>query len=229
MEVEQATFLRKPAQLTRVKGHAGHGAKSRGFTLIEMMVVVIIITLMASIALPGISRQMENHRTKQAAELVSGIYRGARLRSLGRGSAVLVRYTAGAGTSGTFQTMEAIEGATAPAGCGQLPEASCLNPAGRWVDTSDRQQPLQQASFGEGYNLVIAPRVMVGGTATAAANVDVCFAPSGKSFIWSNVGADTALTPMTLPVVFDLTRTDGVGFQRSVVVTPNGNARVVAF
>ena len=52
------------------------------------MVVVVIITALAALAVPSILRQMRDRRTRQAAEEIASVYRQARLRALGRGAAV---------------------------------------------------------------------------------------------------------------------------------------------
>src|SRR5512142_2995898 len=111
------------------------------------MVVVVIITALSALAIPSILRQMRDRRTRQAAEEVASVYRQARLRALGRGSAVLVRYTR---TTGTYQTLEAVigpgTGAPAMAGCVQLPVASCINTD--WAGTNTQQVSTWSAPAG---------------------------------------------------------------------------------
>ena len=54
-------------------------AAERGFTLLELLMVVIIIAILASIALPQYFRVTERSRTAQALQLLSSI-RGSELR-----------------------------------------------------------------------------------------------------------------------------------------------------
>lgn len=51
----------------------------RGFTLLELLMVVIIIAILASIALPQYFRVVERSRTAQALQLLASI-RGSELR-----------------------------------------------------------------------------------------------------------------------------------------------------
>lgn len=183
----------------------------RGFTLIEMMVVVLIITLVAAIAVPAVSLRMKSNRTAQAAETISTIYRTAQAQAMGRGSAVLVRYNAG-----TFQILEGIVGVTDALGpdCAPLPESSCTVPPDRWDATSDRNQVV------ENYNFVASGDYAV----TPITPLDVCFTPSGRTW-WNDSGT---LQRMNAPVTFTVSRTDSTGFDRVVVLSPTGAARVVA-
>ena len=60
-------------------------AARRGFTLVELMVVVVMITVLATLAIPLVTEQLRDRRTQEAAERVAGVYRDARMRAMGRG------------------------------------------------------------------------------------------------------------------------------------------------
>lgn len=181
------------------------------------MVVVVIITIVSTIAIPGVVKRMKTNRTRQAAEDLALIFRQARTRAVGRTAAVLVRYNAG-----TFEVREAIQGPGAVAGCERLPESSCLLPDDRW--STGRSQRTDVTDYVTGGDFTIKATDDSG----AVANLDMCFAPSGRAYIRNTAADTTLLQPWTFPVRFDIDRTDNVGIRRSVLVTPSGTARVVA-
>ena len=81
--------------------------------MVEMVVVVIIISALVVLAVPSITSQMRDRRTQRLSENVSIIYRNARMRAMGRGSAVLVRYDRSNSPEGTLEVREGVEGLTA--------------------------------------------------------------------------------------------------------------------
>lgn len=182
------------------------------------MVVVVIITIVSTIAIPGVVKRMKTNRTRQAAEDLALTFRQARIRAVGRTAAVLVRYNAG-----TLEVREAIQGnAAAAPGCERLPESSCLLPVTRWADNT-RSQRIEQTDYVTGGDFSVEATDELG---AAAPTLDMCFAPSGRAYIRTSPAS--ILTPWTGPVRFDVDRLDQVGIQRTVLVTPSGTARVVA-
>lgn len=60
--------------------------RQKGFTLIELMVVIAIVAIMASIALPSFQNMMYDYRMKKAATSLSTVFLQARAQALKVGS-----------------------------------------------------------------------------------------------------------------------------------------------
>jgi type II secretion system protein H len=192
-------------------------ARARGFTLIELMVVVVIITVVAGLAAPTAVHQLRDRRVQEAARKVAQLYREARLQAVGRGAAVLLRFSGGA-----FTVLEAREGVGAA--CPDAPVASCL---GRlWV--SDPDSSRTTASYaplgGDLSTMTMEFKDSAGGTMSA---FEVCFSPNGRSFSRPVVNDGTLLTPLTQALTGTFHR-PGPGRERVVVLLPNGTARMTA-
>jgi type IV fimbrial biogenesis protein FimT len=198
-------------------------ARARGFTLIELVAVVVIIAIVAALAIPSLAGRMRDRRTRQAAQTIAQLYATARMRAMGRGAAVLVRYD---GTR--FTMLEAIRGTAdeADPNCQPLPIASCLNGgAARWVAGApgNRQvaefAPLNRSVYA---NLSVALERADNGD--EANSMDVCFTPLGSAFVAYDGGGN--LSRLAGIPVARVSRTGVVGLTRTVMVLPNGNAQL---
>lgn len=168
------------------------------------MVVVVIIGVLATIAVPSVVQRLRERRSQEAAERIAALYRGARMRAMGRGAAVSVHYDKGA-----FSVLEAVQD---DATC-QLPSVSCTNPPKqRQISTFD----VPNRSEYEGV------AITEGGSRTS---LDVCFTPLGRAYV--RAGSDEPFEPLGEVLTFAVKR-ETRGLTRTVTLLPNGIARVVA-
>lgn len=186
------------------------------------MVVVVIVSILAVIAVPSVAERLRERRASEVADRVAALYRGARMRAMGRGAAILVRFD-----GGTFRVLEAMQGAaSADADCAALPQSSCLmpgTPAGDWNTATDQRQVTIFNPYRgdyEGVEVSAADQARADTTA-----LDVCYTPLGRAYTRSATSGQ--LLPMTGVVAFEVAR-DGGGPIRTVTVLPNGMAKVAA-
>jgi len=200
----------------------------RGFTLIELMVVVIIIGALAVLAIPTISGQMRSRRTQFVAKEVSNLYRNGRLRAMGRGSAVMIRYSRAVETEGRFDVLEAVRTNPNNAACDRLPVSSCT--VTNWANANQTQALGGLMIQGRAELEGVRARARDPGNADVA-TMDVCFTPMGRAFV--RYAAAGQFNPLTAVPRLMVTRVDTstnvpVGPSRWVLVLPNGSARLGA-
>lgn len=191
--------------------------RQRGFTLLEMMTVVIMITILASAAIPLATRQMRDRRLQEVAQLVASTFQQARTRAMGRGSAIMVRYTPG--TPGSFEVLEAQRGPNstssgiANAECAALPVSSCLTT--RWnAPAAQEYRVVSTLEFSDDDLSV---------TMNDNEPLDICFTPGGRAF---SAKTGSPLSPLTRAFTATIGRTAGVARPRDVLILPNGAARL---
>ncbi|MCA9629352.1 MAG: prepilin-type N-terminal cleavage/methylation domain-containing protein [Myxococcales bacterium] len=206
--------LHHPSALRRRKLQS-----QRGFSLIELIVVVIIIAVLAVIAIPSISKRMRDRRTSELAQRVSQTYRDARMRAMGRGGAVMVRYTTGSG-AGQLTTLEGVVGTSGT--CAELPSNGCNR---NWNAADSRQlASLNVDASGEYANMKVT---MNDPTNNGVSSMDVCYTPLGRTFVRYTAGGNfVQLTGVPWANVARYNGSNPVGLQRHVVILPNGTSRL---
>lgn len=201
----------------KVRTRRSARTNQRGFTLVEMMTVVIMITVLASAAVPLATRQMRDRRVQEVAQQIATTYQNARMRAMGRGGAILVRYTPG--TPGTFTTLEAQRGPNstangiANAACAALPVPSCLTTP--WNTPAAQQYRTVSTLEWNDDDLTVT---MNGGEA-----LDICFTPGGRAF---SAKTGQALAPLTGMFTATVGRQTSNTRSRDVLVLPNGASRL---
>ena len=204
-----------------------------GFTLVEIMITVVIITVMSAIALPVLSNGMKDRRTRQTAEEIARVFRQARLRAIGRGSAVVVQYL---DSTHSFVVREAVMGPPPNplATCNRLPATSCIG--AQWASTSTTtfgSEILETYRFEETPE-VTGIKVFLGLPATPTTQVDqfsVCFTPLGRTYAKAGAPVFFSADVMTFAPMFRVWRTAPgntirVGLERRVTLLPNGQTRL---
>jgi type II secretory pathway pseudopilin PulG len=209
----------------------------------ELMVVVIIVAVLSALAIPAMVQAVADRRAYNDAAWVMQLFRQARFRAIGRGTAVAVMLTSAPGTDrGTLQMYEAVTndpGAAASAS-ERYPLSSCIN--ADWtappavgnkllVDGIDLNGAIDsQASYLVDIQSTIhAHYIDAAGTDTNAVVgiAWLCFTPTGRVYFSTgaaNPNFNNGVTFVDLRVQINRP----VGVKRFVLVSPTGLARLLS-
>jgi hypothetical protein len=160
---------------------------------------------------------MRDRRTQEVAQQIASAYQGARMRAMGRGSAILVRYAPG--TPGTFTLLEAQRGPNSTAdgiantACAALPVSSCLTTS--WNTPGDLEYRVVSTLEWSDDDLTVSMN--------AGEALDICFTPGGRAF---SAKTGDPLGPLTRAFTATVGRSAGVARSRDVLVLPNGASRL---
>lgn len=209
------------------------------------MVVVVIVGVVAALAVPSMRLATFDRHAYEDAGAVMQLFRDARLRSVARGSAVLVTATAGGvGDRGTFNVYEAVaQDPNDPNHGYQMPVPTCKAPTSPWS-----LPPALTTLFVEGVNLNGPPesdadietQLFTYGAATGSAvpaatsqsALYICYTPIGRSYVTTSSainfnGLQSSTSVIEARVSRGLTSGLSGASLRSVIVEPNGMPRIL--
>jgi type II secretion system protein H len=196
--------------------------RERGFTLVELLTVVVIISVFVGIAVPMSVLVLRDQRVNRAAMQIAEVFRQARTRSLGRGTAVLVRWTAGGGAAsrGQFEMREATLAVDTNGGL--IPNTSaCVGTD--WSNASPQNQAITSFEPGAGPYDYADLTLTFPDEGTTVTTFDVCFTPHGRT--WFRTDPAAAFQQMTgVPTM--LVKNTGNSSIRRVYLPPTGAARI---
>ena len=174
-----------------------HGHTSKGFSLIELMVVLAIVTILAMVAMPSYQRQIDNYKIRKAGEDLVSLIANARSGAVKLHRQVNVSFPTTSGANWCVGAKSA-DAPTSGALVGNAAACDCTSPTTCLVDTEQLVIPTDKH-----------PGVSMGGGATA--------------LVFNGVtGATTGLAGSVITLTSPLNK-----FTATVTVTPLGQSSLV--
>ncbi len=218
-------------------------ASARGFSMIELLVVIILIGILAALAIPSMMEQTIDRHVYSDALAINDLVREARTHAIGRGGAVMLAMTTAGGTPGTYTAYEAVQPNPQLGGVNSLPLSSCKSPT-NWALNDASAGAAQSASQFRQVQLStyettngISTRIFstASGTLAVTTTAYLCFTPLGRTYVVDGgditAGMFANASPMVETLQIEVARRSGaniVGIVRSVLVPPNGVTRLLS-
>lgn len=226
-------------------------AAAAGFTLIELMVVVVLISILALLATPAMRTSRDDRLAFDYARRIEQMIQRTHTRAAGRGAAHLFVAAPSGANRGRFLLFEALDG-TLPGTGGPNPRSSCKQPLivggvpqNQWADVSawapgavsNTARLIEGLELdAPGANVDADIRTAFTAYLATAATVVMCVSPGQAT--WVGVGANIAaavadmqarVLPFSSSVNIAVTRNRGgapIGLTRNVVVTGTAGPRI---
>ncbi|MCC6556604.1 MAG: prepilin-type N-terminal cleavage/methylation domain-containing protein [Polyangiaceae bacterium] len=205
---------RRRALDVRAALHTGaRRAGARAFTIPELLAVVIIIGIFATAASPMFVNLMRDRRVNRVAMEITGLYRMARTRALGRSNPVLVRWRDGGAGYG-FEMREGVVSSSGPVlatGCFGI------------TDFDDPNQAQRVTHIRPDVTSALADLTFFDEDGNPQGFAEMCFSARGRTFVrYVEGGAFTSLAGVPrVDVENGYTK-----LRRTVFIPPNGVARL---
>jgi len=191
--------------------------RQTGFSLLELMIVVVIIGIVTALALPGMSQASRERRIQQAAVTVLDIAREVRTRAMYRGRAQTLVIT----QSGAAIRLDAYEGSSPSCRLSNFGPGA-LDPAQRVANLDLTDARFSRDNLGASIALP-----------SATTYLQICYTPLGAAFYsvtpivtasqgWSN---DTSMLGMGGVFQINVFQTTG-GATRRILIPLGGMPRM---
>lgn len=224
LHLGSASTMQQNASNNRARRHCRIGL--RGFTLLEILTVIIIISLLAAIAAPAFSRMIHDRGVSRATLQAMDIYRIARARALER-DVVMVRWNAAGGPNGVpriefFEPVVTAIGALPPTCQGTAWGPG--SPANRSIGALNFSPiPANNPNPDEAGASELSPPIFRDSAGAVQSFADICFTARGKSFIRLSDG--DPFVPLTGINTIEM-KNKRTNVIRTVFIAPNSPARV---